>query len=319
MVRLLSITILFSFFAQYVSAQAVPSGDENIPFLINFGKNAKSSWGDDDNLMIMYFVVPKKHTKPFYIRVFDPNVGGKHDEIKGEENTSTKFTVYGGKGCVSSEQSRKENPEGDYKEGTLLSSKSFGTEDTYDDKWYTFGPFDPTTGEDMPEYGGYVFKIVAQGVSGDDGNLFRYYLSVERNANTNVEGGNAFTFEYSFRLHDDVNQTSHIYPFIENSVTSVKQANFDWDSDGKIRLVSKTKKGLVLTSSGDNHWSRSTYDIDEAEKNSSQDIQFIKDKNKKIANNNVVFNLTNQYGKYMPFYSAPIGGIPKYGYKIGVK
>jgi hypothetical protein len=33
----------------------------------------------------------------------------------------------------------------------------------------------------------------------------------------------------------------------------------------------------------------------------------------------MVFYITNQYGELMPFYTVPIGGVPKYKYKIGVK
>ena len=43
---------------------------------------------------------PKDYTKPFYIRVFDPDCGGENDEIQGEFNTKTKFSVYGGKESI---------------------------------------------------------------------------------------------------------------------------------------------------------------------------------------------------------------------------
>lgn len=300
-------------------AQGVPSREENIPFLITFGKNGSKSWGDDDNKQVFYFIVPKKFNKPFYIRVFDPDVGGLNDEQKQEFDSKTKFTVFGGKGCVSNDEIRKDNPEGDYKTGTQLSVKVFGEDEKYDNKWYSFGPFDPASGELMNEYGGYVFKISCEGISGDDGNLYKYHLSTSKDKNVDIEGGNAFTFEYAFRLNADVNQTSHIYPYIDNKVVSMQQSNFDWDSDGTIRLISKSHKGELLKTSGDNHWANSKIIIKPEDRNSSADIQFIKDKTKNIRNNNVVFNVTNQYGKYLPFYSIPIGGVPKYAYQIATK
>lgn len=300
-------------------AQGVPSKEENIPFLITFSKKGLKSWGDDDNKQVFYFLVPKNYNQPFYIRVMDPDVGGENDEKKGEFNSTTKFTVYGGKGCYTDEKSRISDPEGDYKSGTMLASKAFGVNAKYDGKWYSFGPFDPSSGEVVNDFNAHCFKIVCEGLSGDDGNLYRYFLSTSKDKNIAIEGANAFTFEYAFRLHDDVNQTSHIYPYIDNDVVTMKQSNFDWDSDGAIRLISKSHKGEIMKSSGDNAWAMSKVQINSGDQNSSADIQFIKDKTKKIKNNNVVFNVTNQYGKYLPFYSIPIGGVPKYAYKIGTK
>src|SRR5512133_3313002 len=82
-----------------ISAQAVPGKDENIPFLVTFGKEGKVSWGDDDFNQIFFFSIPKEFNQQFFIRVFDPDCGGEHDEIQGEFNTKTMFSVYGGKGA----------------------------------------------------------------------------------------------------------------------------------------------------------------------------------------------------------------------------
>jgi hypothetical protein len=52
------------------------------------------------------------------------------------------------------------------------------------------------------------------------------------------------------------------------------------------------------------------------ELNTSLDVQFIKKKS--IKNNNITVFIVNQYGETMPFYAVPIGGVPKYNYKIKV-
>ncbi len=78
--------------------QPVPGKDENIPFLVTFGKDGKTSWGDNDFYQVFFFSILKDYTKPLYIRVFDPDCGGEYDEIEGEFDTKTKFSVYGGKG-----------------------------------------------------------------------------------------------------------------------------------------------------------------------------------------------------------------------------
>jgi len=73
-----------------LSGQPVPGKDENIPFLVTFGKDGKTSWGDDDFSQIFFFTIPKDYNRPIYIRVFDPDCGGENDEIQGEFNTRTR-------------------------------------------------------------------------------------------------------------------------------------------------------------------------------------------------------------------------------------
>ena len=60
-----------------LSGQPVPGKDENIPFLVTFGKEGKTSWGDADFYQVFFFSILKDYTKPVYIRVFDPDCGGR--------------------------------------------------------------------------------------------------------------------------------------------------------------------------------------------------------------------------------------------------
>jgi len=302
-------TLLLITTAMNVFSQAVPAVEENIPYLVTFGSEADKSWGDDDFCQTFFFVVPTTYKDPLYIRVFDPGTSGKYDEVKGGFNTKTKFSVYGGKGCVTNKDARAADPVGEYKSGNLLASKSFTNE--LDGQWYTFGPFNPTTGENTPKFGGYVFKVIAEGKTGDDGNLYRYFMSTSADKNIEVEGGNAFTYEYTFRMHDDPKEVSHVYPYIDNRVVSVKQGNFDWDFDGDLKFISNVRYGEQMIKSGDGNWMRSEHKILAREKESSLDVQFHKNKAKPAKNNNVSFYITNQYGETMPFYTIPIGGIPK--------
>lgn len=302
-----------------LTAQPVPAGDENIPYLMTFGANSETSWGDDDFSQTFFFLIPETYKKPFYIRVYDPDTGGKIDEQKGDWNTRTTYSVYGGNECWSNMDAQSPDPKGNYKSGNMLATKSFAESTQYDESWYTFGPFNPTEGEYVKKFGGYVFKLIAEGVSGDDGNLYRYFLTTEKNENKPIEGANAFAYEYSFRMHDSYNEVSHIYPYIDDRTISVKQTNFDWDNDGFIRIVSVARKGQLEKVSDDNDWVTSEFKIIEEEKNTSLDIQFIKQKTTAKKNNNVVIYVRNQYNELLPFYTIPIGGVPKYKYSIGVR
>lgn len=314
--------IMFSFLfcgIQMVNAQPVPGVDENIPYLMTFGKDSQQEWGDDNNLQIIFFSIPTDCTQPVYFRIFDPDVCGKHDEQNGTWNSKSRISIYGGEGSCSNKDAQKCNEKGDYDSGTLIATKTFGNEPAYDDKWYTFGPINPSEGENLPEYGGRIFKIVVEGISGDDGNMYRMFLSRKKDENVKVDGAFGYYFKYKFRMHDSASEISHIYPYIDSKVVSIKQSNFDWDNDGLIRVVSVSKNGLTMKTSGNNEWQSSTHKIDEAEKNTSWDIQMVKFKSRPLKNNNVIIFLENQYGELLPFYSVPIGGIPKYKYTIGVK
>jgi hypothetical protein len=108
-----------------------------------------------------------------------------------------------------------------------------------------------------------------------------------------------------------------LFPFITADITAVKVNTYDFDEEGVIRIVSIDKKGEIIKPSGDGTWDASIHKISNKEKKTSLDIQFVKQK--PIHNNNIVVYLTNQYGVSLPFYTAPIGGVPKYESKLNVK
>jgi hypothetical protein len=311
--------LLFSGSFREVKGQPVPGSDENIQFLCTFGKDGETSWGDDDFSETWFFSIPKEYKGKFYIRVFDPDTGGEWDEGKGDWNTKMQYSIYGGKGVDPdvNEDSRGIKPTGNYKSGTLLASKIFGSEKRYDNTYYTFGPFNASEG-DLSEKWGYIFKIICDGISGDDGNLYTYFLSRETNKNEPIEGANAFTYEYTFRMWNNISSVSHIYPYIDEGVVYVKQKNFDWDDDGTILVVSRVRQGIKVEISNENDWKESRIPIEPEEVGSSLDFQFHKKQDYLVRNNNVVVSLENQRGDNLKFFSAPIGGVPVYIQKVKI-
>ncbi len=194
----------------------------------------------------------------------------------------------------------------------MLSSRIFAAEARYDNKYYTFGPFNPTDGDFNTKWNSYIFKIVCEGVAGDDGNLYRYFLSTEPNSDIPVEGANAFTYEYTFRMWNDFRSIAHVYPYIDTGIVYTQQENFDWDNDGQILVVSKYKQGIQVSISNEDDNAISRFNIEPAEWKSSLDFQFHKRKGELVKNNNVVLIIKNSRGEAMPFFSSPIGGVPKY-------
>ncbi|RSK35385.1 hypothetical protein [Hymenobacter metallilatus] len=306
----------FLFSVRAASGQAVPNPGENIAFLVTFGSQADKSWGDDDFTQTFFFLVPKENRQPVYIRVFDPDCGGQYDEAKFGWNTSTEFSLYGGAGAHSTPDARATEPKGQFRAGTLLKQAKFGADKAYDNKWFTFGPLNPLEGEFVKEFDGYVFKLVAQGKAGDDGNLYRYFMSTSPTQNVPVEGGNAFTYEYSFRLSPQKRAKTHLYPFVNDHVVSIKQSNFDIDGDVALKIFSVAKNGHPAKASGDNAWTSSTHLISDKEHGLSLDLQLT---SLSKATNDLVFYVTDQYDVALPFFAVPLGGPPRYRYEVDVK
>ncbi len=298
-------------FSTIIQAQPVPNVDENIPHLMTFGKDGETSWGDDDFSQTFFFLIPEEYDQPFFIRVFDPDTGGEIDEDNGPFDTRCVYEVFGGEGNWSNDDAKETDPFGDYKSGTLLATRAFAENPRYDNNWFTFGPFNPTQGEYADMYKGYIFKVICEGVEGDDGNMYRYYLSTSATENRQIEGANAFAYEYSFRMHNDFNEVSHIYPYVEDGTISVKISNFDWDTDGDIMVISVNRQGSDIRTSNDDDWADDELRVYDEEIGTSFDFRFVK-ANPLVKNNNVVVNVRNQFGETLPFYTIPIGGVPKY-------
>jgi hypothetical protein len=201
-----------------------------------------------------------------------------------------------------------------FKTGNLLGSKTFTDDAQFDSEWYNMGPFNPLEGEHIPSFNGYIIKVIVEGLKGNDGNHYRFFLSEEAERNKSIEGANAFAFKYTFKLHK-AQTLSHIYPFIEKSVISITQHNFDFDNDGEILIYSVIKNRLKAQSSGDNVWASSVHPISEKEKSMTMDIQIQKTSSEE---NTMTVYITNQYDEAIPFFALPIGGPPKYKYNLKV-
>ena len=306
--------LVLSFF--HSKAQMVPSEFEQITYLVTFGPTSTPGWGDDDHSQVFFFIIPEAFTKPVYIRVYDPNIGGALDEINGRWDTEVKFSVYGGEGTHSHPDAKLTDPVKNYKSGHLIASKTFGQDPELDEEWYTFGPFNPLEGEETPELHGRVFKVVAEGAKGNDGNLYKYFLSTQPSENKAVEGSNMFTYEYSFRLPELKNSVAHLYPFIDKNVVTITQHNFDFDNEGTVLIYSISKNRHKAAGSANRQWSHSKHVIDEDEKNTTVDLQIAKSRTSK---NDMVCYITNQYDEAIAFFSVPVGGPPKFKYKVNVR
>ncbi len=307
-------SILFACVAFGALAQQVPSEAENIDFICTFGDRAEKTWGDDDNIQVFFFLVPKNNNKPFYLRIFDPEIGGLNDqEVTAPLDGKSTYSVIGGKGCYSEPDAREYNPKGKFRSGTLLKQITFEQQTKFDNDWFPLGPFNPTDGEYVREFDSYVFKVISEVKGGDDGNLYKYFFSTEKVRNISVEGANVFTYKYTFRLKPAKYDVAHLYPLIDENTVSIRQYNFDFDFEGSIKAYSVSKNGLPMRMSGDGVTATSEHPVTFDEKGKSINIQIVKSQNRL---NDMTFYILNQYDKAVPFFAIPIGGVPKYKFKL---
>jgi hypothetical protein len=307
--------------AASAAAQAVPNPAEKIESLVTFGPQAPITSGDDDFTQTFFFLVPATERQPVYIRVFDPDCGGQLDAKVGQFNTRTEFSLYGGPGTHSAKGAtdpRPANPAAP-PTGRLLKQQVFGEDPAYDGKYFNFGPLNPLEGELVAQFQGYVYKVVVRGLSGNDGNLYRFFLSSSPTQNIPIAGGNAFTYEYCFRIPAAAPGravTLHLYPFANEHVVSIKQNNFDMDGSAKLTVFSVAKNGHAAPVSGDGQWVSSILPIDTKEYGLSLDFRLV---STATVFNDVVFYVTDQYDTALPFFAVPLGGPPRYKYDIDMK
>lgn len=319
--RLLGVWALVLGWPTKAAAQAVPNPGEKIESLVTFGAQAPVASGDDDFTQTFFFLVPATERRPIYIRVFDPDCGGQLDAKVGQFNTRTEFSLYGGPGTHSAKGATDPRPAspGAVPSGRLIKQQVFGEDAKYDGQYYNFGPLNPLEGELVEQFQGYVYKVVVRGLSGNDGNLYRFFLSSSPGLNVPIPGGNAFTYEYCFRIPAAPAGravTVHLYPFANEHVVSIKQNNFDVDNSAKLTVFSIAKNGHAAPVSGDGQWASSVLPINPKEYGLSLDFRLV---SKATTFNDVVFYVTDQYDTALPFFAVPLGGPPRYKYDIDMK
>ncbi len=294
----------------------------NIPHLCTFGNQSDRDWGDDDFSQTVFFVVPPNVKDDVYIRVFDPDVGGRIDEIQGSWNTRTRFSVYGGEGAYTTPGAKGLDPEGDYRSGTLLADEIYGKDSEVDGQWIILAKVSPTQGEFVG--GNYLIKVVVDGIEGDDGNLYNLDCSIYSDGTTSPTVIETFAYEWSFRLPNETGTVIYTFPFlVPTEVTSIVYHLWDFDSDNRMYLNSPTRPGLPAYVSGNDVWAvtkynlgvggkviedksgkrwlDTTYNILEDDYNAPWLFEIHKGT---FTNNDIALYITDQNGDLIPMYSV---------------
>ena len=302
--KLLFLTITAIVFCSFVLTgngfcYKVPTEDSNVKYLYVFGADGKKTYGAMKNEPQVVFVkVPTSYNGDIQIGIYDPDIGGSIDEKSGQWDTTTKFSIFGGERAYTSileadeshmiRDTEDKNPINCY-EGDLLATETFGYDEQYDKALYSFDPIDASKGEELDGYR--YFKIVIEGISGDDNNLFSLDITPEMSE--------AFSFAPAIRLAEARGAKMALYPQIPSDAKKVLEYNYDLDvTGGSIDLISPSKY-FRIKGSDTGMWANTKIDVPGQDAGKRWVYEITKDRQKQA---NMALTLLTDKGRAIPVY-----------------
>lgn len=191
--RYILIGFLVFFFCGKSFSQTDPgNSDQTDSLLTTYGNMTTQENTRSNCSRTIFFILPENLEGAFYVRIYDPDCGGAHDDSNGLWETNTEFEVFGGK---------------DY--GTLLEEQLFAAEPLIDGTWVSFGPFTVDQGEKLEEYNARFFKMNVGGKTGNDRNQFAVFLSNSDRVNEPVAGASLYCD--AFAMNEDLKGGKYNY------------------------------------------------------------------------------------------------------------
>ncbi len=221
-------------------------------YLITYSPSAGIAEGDDDFIQIIYFKVPVTYTDSLYVRILDADVGGSRDaRYGGVWDSETRFQLFGGNGTSSISPIKSATPSlSERSSGVILAEETFAVNPFRDNRWYSFASVSPVSGESISGYR--VFKIVVEGLSGNDGNVFDIAVSRSPQRNITPNGLIMYTHSPTIRLPQSGVHGEIRFDFPENTKEVVIN-NFDC-AGATIALETAFRSNLTVESSGQGKW-----------------------------------------------------------------
>ncbi len=240
----------------------LPAYSQSTAPLITYGPKADISEGDDDYKQIIFFQIPNDITDSIYVRIFDPDCGGLRDELYNNWDSETQFRLFGGAGAFTAPTIKKTTPnDKDLTTGILLADQSFGIDPFLDDNWYTFATVSPTSGEKIGN--NYLFKLVVNGISGDEGNIYKVAISHSPLRNALPKGSELFSFTPTVRLPDNAFHAELRF-FVPTGNSEITVNNFD-GAFGKIAVETRFRSGIEVKPSNQGYWEKGLVQLNDDE------------------------------------------------------
>lgn len=168
-IRLLFVLALLTLWIKGAEAQSLTS-------FVTYGTDSPSREGDDDFVQVFFVRIPDSYPDTVFLRIYDPDLGGTDDIILGQADTRTRFSLLGGRDVYTpASTAPSPNPEA-RQSGQLLESVELGTDPSRSGTWWTLARLHANQGQLVE--GDRVFKLVVEGLKGNDANLFVPALTI---------------------------------------------------------------------------------------------------------------------------------------------
>lgn len=192
------------------------------PHLVTFGPRAQQFEGDHDFKQFVHISVPEE-TGPLFLRVFDADIGGAHDEPLRGFNTETRFSLYGD-GGVPRFFRDEEGVVQEAIEGEPLGAVTYGADQAVDGQWVTLFPLNAAQG--AADGNRRSFVLAVEGVSGDDGNVFE--VAISRSDADNRDPGDVRIYSYAptFQIAEE-GENAELRFTVPEGADSLVIENFD--------------------------------------------------------------------------------------------
>ena len=275
-----------------LAAGSAPALAQERPLSVVYGPQASSAEGDSDYHELVFLSVPADLQDRLYLRVFDPDTGGDHDLVYGDsEDTEVRFAVIGGEGALSAVSSVPPSAE-ELASGQAIREVSVAANAALDGKWQTIASFLPDQGELVGDRR--VFRLVVEGMTGNDANLYGATLSLRDRRNLAPDGLEIFAFAPTVRMPDDESVTEMRFTVPADAERLVVH-NFDV-ANGEVALHTAFRT-VPLAASGQDEWRESAVDILARERGQPAAITFAGGEE---IPNDATFYVTDEAGAPLP-------------------
>lgn len=263
-------------------------GQQTINF-VTYGANGNPKEGDNDFKQIFFIVIDEDCDDSLTVELFDIDCFGENDKAFNQQfNSKFKFSLFGGEKAYSVKSITSESPRGtDLYKGKLIKELFVSNETEYDNRWTPFVHLNKIEGEFID--GKYYFKLLVEGISGDDANVFNIRIISENNDKIKI-----INYAPTIHLLPKIGSIQLRFNSGENSRVIVK----NYDADGAhLSLKTPYRSKIKLKSSGDGDWKSDVVKLRVFEKNEICAIQFGPGGNKV---NDAIFSIKDEFGNLIP-------------------
>jgi len=282
-------------------AQSATSID--MPLLVTYGNKAPIREGDPTFRQVIYISLPADLKERVYIRLFDPDTGGDHDLIYTRPDTTTRFALFGGDGAFAGDEATgRGESEAELTGGKLLREKTYSEDNRFDGQWSTFALVSPSQGEEIE--GRRVFRLLVEGLDGNDGNLYGVVASLRDRRNLEPEDVRLFSFAPTIRVPNRSTLTELRFD-VPDGQDTLTVDNFD-AAHGHVALTTRFRS-LKLRPSGQGNWSSSAVTLTDGEQGEKAAITL---KGGGEMPNDATFYIAVRADRLLPLDLPPFNWVP---------